>query len=186
MTFNLLPWWAFAAAGALAGALLAGGIQQTRVANARAEVAQRDVQMANLRVDLAAASDKARADADVARQAKADAVAAVDAQKQKELTDARKENDRLRAAVRVSADSLRIVGAYCPSPADPVPPATGAGSVGDAAPALAAELRERVLDLRQALIEAEKQIEYLQGYAREASKPPALPASGPTGAPAKP
>ena len=34
MTFNLLPWWAFAAAGAVAGAMLAGGVQQTRVSNA--------------------------------------------------------------------------------------------------------------------------------------------------------
>ena len=186
MTLNLIPWWAYAAAGAVAGALLAGGVQQARVANAQADVAQRDTQMSNLRADLASASDKARADADAARQAKADAVAAVDAQKQKELTDARKENDRLRAAVRVSADSLRIVGAYCPSPADPVPPATGASGMGDAAPKLDAALRERVLDLRQAVIEAEKQIEYLQGYAREASKPPALPASGPTPVSARP
>ena len=186
MTLNLIPWWAYLTAGAVAGALLAGGVQQARVANAQAEVAQRDVQIANLRADLAAASDKARADADAARQAKADAVAAVDTQKQKELTDARKENDRLRAVVRVSADSLRIVGAYCPSPADPVPPATGASGMGDAAPKLDAALRERVLDLRQAVIEAEKQIEYLQGYAREASKPPALSAIWPTPAPAKP
>lgn len=185
MNINPIPWWAYAAAGALAGALLAGGIQQARVSNARAELAQRDVQLANLRADLSAASDKARADADAARQAKADAVAAVDRKSQKELADARKENDRLRAVVRVSADSLRIVGAYCPSPADPVPHATGASGMGDAAPKLDAALRERVLDLRQAVIEAEKQIEYLQGYAREASKPPASPASAPTPVPAR-
>lgn len=105
------------------------------------------------------------------------AVAGVDTKIQKELADARKENDRLRAVVRVSADSLRIVGAYCPSPSDPVPAAPGAGRVGDAAPALDAALRERVLDLRQAVIEAEKQIEYLQGYARAVSKsqPPSNP-----------
>ena len=184
MNINPIPWWAYAAAGALAGALLAGGIQQARVSNARAELAQRDVQLANLRADLSAASDKARADADAARQAKADAVAAVDRKSQKELADARKGNDRLRAVVRVSADSLRIVGAYCPSPADPVPAAPGAGGVGDAAPALDAALRERVLDLRQAVIEAEKQIEYLQGYARAVQ--PASAASAPTGAPARP
>ena len=40
MTFSLLPWWAYAGAGALAGALLAGGVQQTRVSNAKAELAQ--------------------------------------------------------------------------------------------------------------------------------------------------
>lgn len=175
MNINPIPWWAYAAAGALAGALLAGGIQQARVSNARAELAQRDVQLANLRADLSAASDKARADADAARQAKADAVAAVDSKSQKELADARKGNDRLRAVVRVSADSLRIVGAYCPSPADPVPPATGASGMGDAAPKLDAALRERVLDLRQAVIEAEKQIEYLQGYARAVAQPSSNP-----------
>lgn len=40
MTLNLLPWWAYAAAGAVAGALLAGGLQQARVSNVRAELAQ--------------------------------------------------------------------------------------------------------------------------------------------------
>lgn len=40
MTLNLIPWWAYAAAGAVAGALLAGGIQQTRVSTAKADLAQ--------------------------------------------------------------------------------------------------------------------------------------------------
>ena len=40
MTINLLPWWAFAAAGAVAGALLAGGVQQARVASSKTELAQ--------------------------------------------------------------------------------------------------------------------------------------------------
>ena len=40
MTLNLLPWWAFAAAGAVAGALLAGGLQQARVAGVKTELAQ--------------------------------------------------------------------------------------------------------------------------------------------------
>ncbi len=40
MSINLVPWWAYAAAGAVAGALLAGGVQQIRVNNAKTELAQ--------------------------------------------------------------------------------------------------------------------------------------------------
>lgn len=40
MTLNLIPWWAYVGAGVLAGALLAGGLQQARVASAKAELAQ--------------------------------------------------------------------------------------------------------------------------------------------------
>lgn len=40
MSINLVPWWAYLAAGAVAGALLAGGLQQARVSNVRAELAQ--------------------------------------------------------------------------------------------------------------------------------------------------
>lgn len=40
MTIKIIPWWAWVAAGALAGALLAGGIQQARVASAKTELAQ--------------------------------------------------------------------------------------------------------------------------------------------------
>lgn len=170
MTFNLLPWWAFAAAGAVAGALLAGGLQQARVSNADARTAQEKTVRLTLERDLATAKVKAQLDAEDVRRVKAGAVAGVDTKIQKELADARKDNDRLRAAVRISADSLRIVGASCPSPASAVPGATIAGGMGDATPATTAEFREGVLDLRQALIEAEKQIEYLQGYAREVSR----------------
>jgi len=175
MTLSLLPWWAYAAAGAVAGALLAGGLQQARVSNAKAELAHEQVIRATLQADIAAASDKARADVDIARQAKADAVAAVDTKSQKELADARKENDRLRAVVRISADSLRILGASCPGPADPVPAAASASGVGDAAPQLDAALRERVLDLRAAVTEAEATIKYLQGYARAVAQPSSNP-----------
>lgn len=145
------------------------------IASARADLAQEQTVRANLERDLAKSDSKARDDAEELRKAKAGAVAAVDERTQKELTDARKENDRLRAAVRVSADSLRIVGAYCPSTSNPVPASTSASSVGDAAAATTPELRERVLDHREALIEAEKQIEYLQGYARALSTTPAAP-----------
>ena len=61
MTFNLLPWWAFAAAGAVAGALLAGGVQQTRVSNAKAELAQVREQHAQAVADAALAKAAAHA-----------------------------------------------------------------------------------------------------------------------------
>ncbi len=40
MSISLVPWWAYLAAGAVAGALLAGGVQQIRVNNAKTELAQ--------------------------------------------------------------------------------------------------------------------------------------------------
>lgn len=175
MTLNLIPWWAYLAAGAMAGALLAGGVQQARVASVKADLAREQVIRATLQADLATASDKARAAADTARQAKADAVAAVDNQSQKELTDAKRDNDRLRTAVRISADSLRILGARCPGPADPVPAAASASGVGDAAPQLDAGVRENILDLRAAVTEAEATIKYLQGYARAVAQPSSNP-----------
>ena len=61
MTFNLLPWWAFAAAGAVAGALLAGGLQQARVASAKAELAQVRADHAKLVADAALAKASAHA-----------------------------------------------------------------------------------------------------------------------------
>ena len=61
MTVNLLPWWAFAAAGAVAGALLAGGVQQTRVSNAKAELAQVREQHAQAVADAALAKAAAHA-----------------------------------------------------------------------------------------------------------------------------
>lgn len=63
MTLNLIPWWAYAAAGALAGALLAGGLQQARVSSAKTELAQVREQHAKAVADaaLAAAAAHARA-----------------------------------------------------------------------------------------------------------------------------
>ena len=61
MTVNLLPWWAFAAAGAVAGAMLAGGVQQTRVSNAKAELAQVQAEHAKAVADAATAQALAHA-----------------------------------------------------------------------------------------------------------------------------
>ena len=61
MTISLLPWWAYAAAGAVAGALLAGGIQQTRVSTAKADLAQVREQHAQAVADAALAQSAAQA-----------------------------------------------------------------------------------------------------------------------------
>lgn len=91
--------------------------------------------------------------------------AALDARHHQELTHAQSENTRLRTAARAGAVVVRIPGASCPGPAGDLPQAATAGRVGTQAAEIDAELRERVFDHRQALIDAEAQIGYLIDYA---------------------
>lgn len=162
---NLVAWLALAV-----GLLLGAGVQQIRVQTYRADLQHEQAIRATLQADLAAATIKAQQDVERERQSKAAALAALDTTTTEELTHARKDNDRLRAAVRAGTDRLRIVGAYCAAPSGAVPQAPGASGVGDAAAQLGPALQERVLDLRQAVIDAEAQISYLQGYARECAR----------------
>lgn len=109
------------------------------------------------------------------RDAQATAFAEMDARHTKELIDAKVENDRLRAGARARSVVVRIPGASCPADPDPVPETASAGGLGHAAAEADAALRERVFDLREALISAETQVEYLQGYARRCSAQEAAP-----------
>ena len=110
MTFNLLPWWAFAAAGAVAGALLAGGVQQIRVNNAKTELAQVREQHAQAVADAALAKAAAHARAlEIERELTA-REQALQATIDKQDQDARHaEQTRLadRAAADAAADRLR-------------------------------------------------------------------------------
>lgn len=104
MTFNLLPWWAFAAAGAVAGALLAGGVQQTRVSNAKAELAQVREQHAQAVADAALAKAAAHARAlEIERELTAKEQA-LQATIDKQAEDAR-HAEQTRLADRAAADA---------------------------------------------------------------------------------
>ena len=110
MTFNLLPWWAFAAAGAVAGALLAGGVQQTRVSNAKAELAQVREQHAQAVADAALAKAAAHARAlEIERElsAKEQALQATIDKQDQDARHAQSQHAADRAAATAAADRLR-------------------------------------------------------------------------------
>ena len=69
---------------------------------------------------------------------------------------------------------VRIPGASCPVGPGAVSATASAGRMGDAAVQVDAQLREAVFDHREALIEAEKKIGYLQGYIRKITEPVGL------------
>ncbi len=110
MTLNLIPWWAFAAAGAVAGALLAGGVQQTRVASAKSELAQVRAEHAKLVAD--AALDKAAAHAralEIEREltAREQALQATIDKQDQDARHAQAQHAADRAAAAAAADRLR-------------------------------------------------------------------------------
>lgn len=98
-------------------------------------------------------------------EAWAAAIAAQDAKSTEELNHAKTENNRLRAAARAGTASVRIHGAICPDHSG-LPEAAPGARLGAPEAEAQGELRERVFDLREAVIEAETQIDFLQGYAR--------------------
>lgn len=110
MTFNLLPWWAYLAAGAVAGALLAGGLQQARVSNARAELAQVREQHAKAVADAATAQALAHAQAleiERALTAKEQALQATIDKQAEDARHAQAQHAADRAAATAAADRLR-------------------------------------------------------------------------------
>lgn len=104
MTFSLIPWWAFAAAGAVAGALLAGGVQQTRVSNAKAELAQVREQHAQAVADAALATAAANAKAMAIERELTAREQALQATIDKQAEDAR-HAEQTRLADRAAADA---------------------------------------------------------------------------------
>ena len=168
------------------GVLGAAFVGQREVtANVRIEAAEQAKQRAEDARAVAEATDKLRTAVHAWRDAQTAFLSTLDARITKEVSDAIAENNRRRAAVAAGTVRVRYIAARCPSP--DLPATSTTGSLGDGAgveltPAAGLD----VLDLREALIRDRAKIEYLQGYAREASKPPALPASGPMGAPARP
>ena len=110
MIVNLLPWWAFAAAGAVAGAMLAGGVQQTRVSNAKAELAQVREQHAQAVADAALAKAAAHARAlEIEREltAREQALQATIDRQDQDARHAQAKHAADRAAATAAADRLR-------------------------------------------------------------------------------
>ena len=88
-------------------------------------------------------------------------VAALDAKYTRELTDARLENDRLRADVAAGARKLRIKGTCSVSKA---PASTG---VGDGATVeLNREVGSTVFDIRAGIISDQQKLRFLQEYVK--------------------
>lgn len=89
---------------------------------------------------------------------------ALDTRHHQELTHAQADNDRLRAAVRAGTASVRLKAAVCPDHGA-VPETTTTGGVEHAGTALDQHVQQLVLDHRDAITAAERQIAYLQEYA---------------------
>lgn len=115
--------------------------------------------------DVAAKAAEVHRRVNAAREQWSREFAALDLRHHQELTHAQSENTRLRTAARAGSVVVRIPGANCPVPAGDLPQATSTGGVVAQAAEIDAELRERVFDHRQALIDAEAQISYLIDYA---------------------
>lgn len=110
MNINPIPWWAYLAAGAVAGALLAGGIQQARVKSAKTELAQVREQHAQAVADAALAKAAAHARAlEIERELTAreqQLQATIDKQDQ-DARNAQARHAADRAAATAAADRLR-------------------------------------------------------------------------------
>ena len=182
--------WGLGAIAAAVGVLVLVGIMGRAVpfwawvavvaALSLAIFAQRDVTMreraANAVVlkDIAEKTAEAHRKVNEARETWNREFGALDTKHTKEMAHAKSENNRLRAAARSGAAVVRIKGAHCPG-TSAVPQTAATGSVGHAEAEVGGQLREDVFDHREALIEAERQIDYLQGYIRRITEPvPAL------------
>ena len=110
MSINLVPWWAYIAAGAVAGALLAGGVQQTRVASAKTELAQVREQHAQAVADAALAKAAAHARAlEIEREltARTQALQATIDKQDQDARNAQAQHAADRAAATAAAGRLR-------------------------------------------------------------------------------
>ena len=110
MTLNLIPWWAYLAAGAMAGALLAGGIQQARVSSAQTGLAQVREQHAQAVADAALAKAAAHARAlEIEREltARTQALQATIDKQDQDARNAQAQHAADRAAATAAAGRLR-------------------------------------------------------------------------------
>ena len=151
------------------GAAFVGQREITSAAQIKAQKAEAREQ--KLIGDVATARADGLAAVNLMAAARQQAVGELDSHFQKELSHAKSENARIRTAARAGAVVVRIPGASCPVGPGAVSATASAGRMGDAAVQVDAQLREAVFDHREALIEAEKKIGYLQGYIRKITEP---------------
>ena len=165
---RLIPWWAFVAAGAVAGALLAGMVQQLRVAGIKTEFADYKTAQAELWRQQAEMTNKVKDAVEAERQAKAADVAALDTRIAKEREDASAETERRLRGIAAGTVRVRYVAGSCPA-ASPVPATASAPGVADEpGVGLSPEAGQDVLLLRQSLAEDRAQIAGLKDYIRAA------------------
>ena len=162
MIDKLKAWGAIAAAIAL-GALLAAqtirlNSEQLAHANARATHSQ-------FVADIASKTQKAAKAVRDYETAVNATLAQADAKHTRELSDANKETNRLRACVRAGTCGVRIIAA--PSqPNSAMPSDSSPCSLGDGSANVTGEVAERVFDLRDAVERDTRALEYLQDYAK--------------------
>ena len=162
---KLTPFRYWIAGGAFLAVVFLAGVQTVRL-NAE-QVAHERTKTSHAQVlhGLAEKTAAAYAAVEKATAAVREELAAADQKHTKEMSNARNENERLRAAARTGAVSVRPEG-HCAGHAADLSETPFSSSLGHGVPALDAELRERVFDHRAAVIQAENQILYLQDYAR--------------------
>ena len=92
-------------------------------------------------------------------------LAELDKQKMEEINAAKSETNRLRRCIAAGTCGVRLNSTAGAASSRGAADAAAPG-VDDAAPALDAALQQRVLDLRDAIIEDSAALEYLQEYAK--------------------
>ena len=163
---KLTPFRYWIAGGAFLAVVFLAGVQTVRL-NAE-QVAHERTKTSHAQVlqGLAEKTAAAYAAVEKATAAVRAELAAADQKHTKEMSNARNENERLRAAARTGAVGVRFTGTDSPSPAAGMSETPFSSSLGNGTLTIDAELRERVFDHRAAVIQAENQILYLQDYAR--------------------
>lgn len=163
---KLVPFRYWIAGGAAAALLLFAGVQTVRLSAEQAAHARTKTAHAGVLKDLAEKTATAYEAVAAAAATMRTELAAADQKHTKEMSNARNENERLRAAARTGAVSVRFTSADSPSPTADMSETPFSSSLGNGTLTIDPELRERVFDHRAAVIQAENQILYLQDYAR--------------------
>lgn len=148
---------------ALAWSIAVGALALAFVGQRELTATERAAHADTLRA-IAQATAEAHQRVAAARDAWARDFAALDTRHHQELTRAQADNDRLRAAVRAGTASVRLKAAVCPDHGA-VPEATTPGELEHAGTTLDAHVQQLVLDHRESITAAERQIAYLQDYA---------------------
>ena len=120
--------------------------------------------------DLAEKSYAAIQAAREQEQETAAALAKLDQTKTKELEIEKAETRRLRSCIANGTCGVRIKPSDGPGATTDVPESTATDSLEPQTSTLPADVQQRILDLREAIVEDTKALEYLQEYAIQCSK----------------